>query len=252
MKVDICGVEIDRCTFDKAVETIISYALSANEPRYVVTPNAQHILLLQENTRFCEVYEKAFLVVADGVPLVWASKFLGRSLPGRVNGTDLFERLCQEAAKHELKVFLLGGRPGSAKGSAQVLQQKHPGLKIVDTYCPPYSFETDSAEIALINEKIRAATPHLLFVALGAPKQEYWIYDNYQEIEVPISIGIGASFEFVSGMIPRAPLWMQKSGLEWFFRLVSEPKRLWQRYILGNPHFMWLVFKQRLGVLRSN
>lgn len=249
MKVDVCGVKIDKYNFDEAVEAIVHHALSQATPKYVVTPNAHHILLLQEDAHFREIYQNALLVVPDGVPIVWASKFLGRPLPGRVNGTDLFQRLCEVASEKGLRVFLLGGRPGAADSAAQVLQHKHPGLNIVGTYCPPYGFEEDTAELALVNTKIKAASPHILFVGLGAPKQEYWMYANYQEIGVPISIGIGVSFELVSGMVTRAPVWMQKLGLEWFFRLVVEPRRLWKRYIIGNPHFLWLVLKQRLGLL---
>ncbi|MES1024044.1 WecB/TagA/CpsF family glycosyltransferase [Gloeocapsa sp. BRSZ] len=246
MRINICGVKIDQVTLDGAINLIVEHALVGTEPNYVVTPNAQHILLLQNDTHFSEIYAKAFLVVADGVPLVWASRLLGKPLPGRVNGTDLFERLCQVAAEKGLKVFLLGGRPQAAENAAKLLQQRHPNLNVVGTYCPPYGFETDPAELALINSKIKTAAPHLLFVGLGAPKQEYWMYQVHQELGVPVSIGIGGSFELVSGAVPRAPVWMQKSGLEWFFRLIAEPRRLWKRYILGNPHFVWLVFRQWL------
>lgn len=248
MKVDVCGVKIDKCAFDEAVAAIVHHALSSVTPKYVVTPNVHHILLLQKDAHFREIYENAFLVVPDGVPLVWASKFLERPLPGRVNGTDLFERLCKVASEKGLKVFLLGGRPGAADSAAEILQHRHSGLNIVGTYCPPYGFESDTTEVALINTKIRAAAPDILFVGLGAPKQECWMYANYQELNVPISIGIGVSFELVSGMVTRAPKWMQKTGLEWFFRLMVEPHRLWQRYLIGNPLFLWLVLKQRLGL----
>ncbi len=250
MKVNICGVKIDRHSFDQVIEEITRHLHSSDTPEYVVTPNVHHILLLQKDTHFRKIYQDAFLVVPDGVPLVWASKFLQTPLPGRVNGTDLFEQLCKVAAEKKLRVFLLGGRPGAADIAAEVLQARHPDLEIVGTYCPPYGFETDAAELALVNRKIKAAAPQILFVGLGAPKQECWIYDNFQEIGVPISVGIGVSFELVSGVVKRAPVWMQRAGLEWFFRLVVEPRRLWQRYVIGNPIFMGLVLRQRLGLLR--
>ncbi|BAU06853.1 glycosyl transferase, WecB/TagA/CpsF family [Fischerella sp. NIES-3754] len=170
------------------------------------------------------------------------------SLKGRVNGTDLFEKLCAIAAEKQLKIFLLGGRPGASDKAKEVLEKRHPNLQIVGTYCPPYGFESQPEELAIINSKIREAKPDILFVGLGSPKQEYWIYGNYKTLNVPISIGIGVSFELVGSMVKRAPLWMQKSGLEWFFRLLMEPQRLWKRYILGNPLFVWLVLKQRIGV----
>jgi N-acetylglucosaminyldiphosphoundecaprenol N-acetyl-beta-D-mannosaminyltransferase len=248
VRVSICGVEIDKYTFDEVVEAIAQHALSNGTPEYVVTPNAQHILTLQKDAHFREIYRKAFLVVPDGVSLLWAAKFLQTPLKGRVNGTDLFEKLCAIAAQKELKIFLLGGRPGAAEKAKETLQGRHPSIQIVGTHCPPYGFESNPAELALINSKIKAAAPHILFVGLGAPKQEYWIYANYQELGVPISVGIGVSFELVADMVRRAPVWMQKTGLEWFFRLIVEPRRLWQRYIIGNPHFILLVLRQRLGL----
>jgi len=248
MKVNICGVEIHKYAFDEVVEAITNQAISGSTPEYVVTPNAQHILSLQNDTHFQEIYRKAFLVVPDGVSVLWAAKFLQTPLKGRVNGTDLFERLCAIASLKGLKIFLLGGRPEAAQKARETLQIRYSNLKIVGTHCPPYGFESNPAELAEINTKIKAATPHILFVGLGAPKQEYWIYANYQELKVPISIGIGVSFELVADMVKRAPVWMQKSGLEWFFRLMVEPGRLWQRYIIGNPLFIWLVLSQRFGL----
>jgi len=249
MRASICGVKIDRHSFDEVVEAITNYAVSGDVPEYVVTPNAQHVLTFQKDAYFRDIYHKAFLVVPDGVPLLWAAKLLKTPLNGRVNGTDLFEQLCAIAADKDLKVFLLGGRPRAADKAAQVLQSRHPTLNIAGTYCPPYGFEADAEELAKINRIIKIAAPHILFVGLGAPKQEYWIYANYKEVGVPISIGIGVSFELVSGMVTRAPVWMQKIGLEWFFRLMMEPRRLWQRYLIGNALFVWLVLKQRLGLL---
>jgi N-acetylglucosaminyldiphosphoundecaprenol N-acetyl-beta-D-mannosaminyltransferase len=250
---NVCGARIDAQSIDQVVESVIEYATKpAAPPQYVVTANAQHVLLLQENAQFRAVYRDAFLSVPDGVPLLWAARFLGNRLPGRVNGTDLFERLAEAAAHTGLRIFLLGGRPGAANKTAQVLESRYPGLCISGTYCPPYGFETDQAESVRINQEIRAAAPDLLFVGLGSPKQEFWIYANHQKNAVPISIGIGASFEFVSGMVKRAPAWMQKAGLEWLFRLTTEPQRLWMRYLIGNPRFAWCVLRQKMGLLKGH
>jgi N-acetylglucosaminyldiphosphoundecaprenol N-acetyl-beta-D-mannosaminyltransferase len=249
MRINICGVEIDEYNFEEVLERIINHAVTGRSPEYVVTPNAMHILSLQKDASFREIYRKAFLVVPDGVSLLWSANFLNTPLNGRVNGTDLFEQLCAIAADKGLKVFLLGGRTGAAEAAREILEARHPNLKIVGTHCPPYGFESQSAELALINVKIQAANPDLLFVGLGAPKQEKWIAANYQQLSVPISVGIGVSFELVANMVSRAPVWMQKTGLEWLFRLIVEPGRLWKRYIIGNPLFIWLVLKQRLGLL---
>ncbi|MDZ8024394.1 MAG: WecB/TagA/CpsF family glycosyltransferase [Nostoc sp. ChiQUE01a] len=251
-RVNICDIQIDKYPFDRVVEAIAHQAISGSTPKYVVTPNAQHIVALQHDARFRLIYHQAFLVVPDGVPLLWAAKLFNTPLSGRVNGTDLFEHLCKISADKGLKVFLLGGRTGAAKKAKQVLEARHPNLDIVGTYCPYYGFESDPEELKRINLAIQAAAPDILFVGLGAPKQEYWIYNNYQKLGVPVSIGIGVSFELVAGMVKRAPKFMQKAGLEWLFRLIMEPKRLWQRYFIGNIIFILLVLKQKFKLLWSS
>jgi N-acetylglucosaminyldiphosphoundecaprenol N-acetyl-beta-D-mannosaminyltransferase len=246
MGIDICGIRIDNYSFDKVVELIINHVLSGGTPGYVVTPNAHHILLLQKDKNFRKIYRDGFLVVPDGVSLLWAARILGTPLNGRVNGTDLLKKLCEISAEKGLRPFFLGGRPGAAEKAKEILETHHANLKIVGTHCPPFGFEAVPAELERINQKIEAATPDILFVGLGAPKQEYWIYDNYQKLDVPISIGIGVSFELSANMVRRAPVFMQNIGLEWLFRLTVEPHRLWKRYVFGNPLFIWLVLRQRL------
>lgn len=252
VKVNIGGVEIDRITFAETVDRVIQQAKSGAVPRYVVTPNAHHINLLQRDDRFRNVYRNAFLVVADGVSLLWAAQWLNRPLHDRVNGTDLFEQLCAVAADKGLKVFLLGGRPGAAQQAAQRLVKRHPTLCISGTHCPPYGFEQDPQALEQIDRAITAAQPDLLFVGLGAPKQEFWMYENCQRLGVPVSLGIGVSFELVAGMVQRAPRLMQITGLEWLFRLLVEPRRLWQRYLIGNLTFLKLVLQQKLALQRSS
>lgn len=252
MKINIHGVSIDSYSFEEVVKIITNHVFINSEPQFVVTPNAHHIVMLQRDAYFRKIYQDSFLSVPDGVPLLWAAQFLGTPLKNRVNGTDLFERLCKVSAEKGFKVFLLGGRPGAAVTAAKVLQTRYPNLDIVGTHCPPYGFEHCIEELALINTAIKAADPDILFVGLGAPKQEKWIYENYQQLGVPISLGIGVSFELVSGMVTRAPKLMQQLGLEWFFRLVMEPRRLWRRYVGSNTVFVWLVLKQRFGSIYKN
>jgi N-acetylglucosaminyldiphosphoundecaprenol N-acetyl-beta-D-mannosaminyltransferase len=240
----IAGVRIDNRAFGDVVATIVEHAASGRAAGYVVTPNAHHVVLFQKDARLREIYEGAFLSVPDGVPLLWAARLLGEKPRGRVNGTDLFEALCAEAAGRGLRVYLLGGREGAAPAAARRLQERHPALEICGTYAPPFGFENDPVEAARILERINAARPDLLFVGLGAPKQEYWMHANRARLNVPVSLGIGVSFEFVGGVVRRAPVWMQKTGLEWLFRLVAEPQRLWKRYLVGNSEFFVLVVRQ--------
>jgi N-acetylglucosaminyldiphosphoundecaprenol N-acetyl-beta-D-mannosaminyltransferase len=244
MRVNIAGVDIDPYSFDEATEIILNHVLAKGRPEYVVTPNAQHIVDLQNDLEFQWIYRNAFLVVPDGISVVQAAKFLRRPLNGRVNGTDLFERLCAIAAEHHLSIFLMGGRPSAADCAVTVLQQRHPSLKVAGTYCPPLGFERDEAELQRIQDTIRAAAPDILFVGLGAPKQEKWMARNYEALNVPISLGIGVSFELVSSMVKRAPKLMQETGFEWLFRLIVEPRRLWKRYVIGNALFIWLILRQ--------
>lgn len=249
-RVNVCDIQIDRYSFEEVVDLISSHIISNhNSPEYVVTPNAQHIVNLHKDSYFQNIYQQAFLVVPDGVPLLWAAKLFKTPLSSRVNGTDLFEKLCQVADEKNLKVFFLGGRPQAAQKAAQVLRERYKNLNVTGTYCPPFGFESDLKELDKINLLLKESAPDILFVGLGSPKQEYWIYQNYQRLNIPISIGIGVSFELVSGMVNRSPKWMQKMGLEWLFRLMMEPRRLWKRYILGNLVFLFLVFKHKLKLL---
>jgi N-acetylglucosaminyldiphosphoundecaprenol N-acetyl-beta-D-mannosaminyltransferase len=245
--VDIAGVHIDALSFADTVRAIIEHVEHGSEPSYVITPNAHHVVMYQRDALLRAIYQRAFLVVPDGVPLLWAARVLGYKLHGRVNGTDLFETLCAEAAKRELRVFLLGGREGAAQAAADRLLVRHPALRVCGTYCPPVGFERSPAEVERAISSVEAASPDVLFVGLGAPKQEYWMFFHARRIGIPVSLGIGVSFEFVGGVVPRAPRWMQKSGLEWLFRLASEPARLWKRYLYGNLHFCSLIMSQYLA-----
>jgi N-acetylglucosaminyldiphosphoundecaprenol N-acetyl-beta-D-mannosaminyltransferase len=245
-KVSIINTQIDNLSFCKTVDTIVQWLQKKECPRYVVTPNVDHIIRLQQDKEFQEIYEKADLVVPDGMPLVWAARFLGTPLYEKVSGSDLFEKLCEIAAREQFKLFFLGGNPGDAEQARENLLQKNPGLSVVGIDCPEFGFEHSSDEKRRIAEKIINAGPDILFVGLGSPKQEKWIYHYYRQIGVPVSIGIGVSFSFAAGTIKRAPVWMQKAGLEWFWRLVKEPGRLWKRYLVDDMKFFVLLLKQKL------
>lgn len=245
-RVLIAGVPVDALTRQDAARWILDRARAGGPPAYVVTPNAHHVALLRESSRFRRAYADAALSVADGISLVWASRVLGSSLPERVAGVDLFEDVCAAAAGGGIRVFLLGGRPGAAEEAARVLRRQYPGLEVAGTLCPPFGFENDPAEAERVAQAVRAAAPDVLFVALGAPKQEVWLQDNLPSLGVPVGVGVGAAFDFVSGQVRRAPRWMRRAGLEWLFRVIVEPRRLWKRYAVYNTRFIALVFRQRL------
>ena len=236
---------IDDCSFQQVCASIIAHAQDRGKPAYVITPNAQHIVLLENDKRLQAVYAHADLVIPDGISLLIAARLYGRSLQQRIAGVDIFKVLCGMAAEANLHVFLLGGRPGSAELAAAALQQSHPNLRF-SSYCPPFGFEQDEAALQDAADAIKAAQPDILFAALGAPKQEYWIYEHGLQMGVPVCIGVGGSFEIVGGVVPRAPQWTQNIGCEWLYRLYMEPRRMWRRYLIGNLEFASIVLRQRL------
>ncbi|MEP6473043.1 MAG: WecB/TagA/CpsF family glycosyltransferase, partial [Gemmatimonadota bacterium] len=210
-RVVVAGTPVDACTMAQSVSAIIARAQAGGPPSYVVTPNAAHLVQLQHDPGFRTIYRGAMLSVADGMPLVWASRALGAPLPERVNGTDLFVNLCKQAAETGLRVYLFGGRAGAADAAAAELVRRYPSLIMAGTCCPPFGFDADPVELARLDDVVKAARPDLLFVGLGAPKQERWIAAHALALGVPVSLGIGVSFEFVGGMVRRAPGWMQRS-----------------------------------------
>ncbi|WP_236058665.1 WecB/TagA/CpsF family glycosyltransferase [Planococcus glaciei] len=213
--------------------------------QYVVTPNVDHIMKLQTDRKFLKIYESASLVLADGQPIIWAARYLNKPLKEKVSGSDLFPLVCGMAAREKLKVFFLGGQEGVAEEAARRLKAKYTELNVAGIYSPPFGFEKNVEENEKIIKLIVDAQPDILFVGLGAPKQEKWIYENLEKIRVPVSLGIGASFDFEAGIIQRAPAWMQKSGLEWFWRFSQEPKRLFRRYFVDDSKFLILLMKEK-------
>jgi N-acetylglucosaminyldiphosphoundecaprenol N-acetyl-beta-D-mannosaminyltransferase len=236
---------IDNCSLAQVCASIIAHAGSRGRPAYVITPNAQNIVLLEKQRRLQEVYDHADLVIPDGISILMAARLYGRSLQQRCAGVDIFKALCGQAAEADLHVFLLGGRPGSAELAAKALQRDHPNLRL-STYCPPLGFERNADGLKQTADAITAARPDILFVALGAPKQEYWIYEHGLQLSVPVCIGVGGSFEIVGGIVPRAPRWTQNMGCEWLYRLCREPRRMWRRYLIGNLEFASIILRQRI------
>ncbi len=241
--VDFCGIFINSAAFEE-VCAVIEKAISDGEPSHIVTPNADHIVRLQRDALLREVYRSALLVLADGMPVVWALKVVKKPVKGKMSGSDLLPKLCGAAAEKGYKVFFLGGRPGAAVRAAEKIKRQYPGISIKGVYSPPFGFENDEDENRKIIGMLKSAGADILFAGLGTPKQEKWIYKHKEDYRVPVSIGVGAAFDFTAGFVKRAPVWMQKSGLEWFYRLVQEPGRLWKRYLAGNAVFAFLVFRE--------
>lgn len=207
--------------------------------------NAQIANLMKENSRFASAMQTGDILYADGVSVVLASWLLGSPISERVPGGELMEAICKEAAKESFSVYFLGGLPGAALKASQLLSSRYPGLRIAGTNCPAFGFEKRPEESQQVVDAIRAAKPDILVVCLGAPKQEIWAAENSAALGVSLIFPGGAVFDTLAGLRKRAPAWARNSGTEWLYRMVMEPKRLWRRYLLGNPRFLWLVFSYR-------
>lgn len=241
-RIKFLNTEVDNLTMNEAVQKIEQLILS-KKPSYVVTPNVDHIVKLEKDKEFQEVYKEADLILTDGMPLIWISKMKKTPIKEKVSGSDLFTEVCKLAANKGYKVFLLGAAEGVAAKAAENLKEKYKGLNVVGTYSPSYGFEKKEDEIQEIIKMINEVKPDVLAVGLGAPKQEKFLYNYRKQLNVPVSLAIGASIDFEAGNIDRAPEWMQHSGLEWFYRLYKEPKRMFKRYLVDDMKIFKLVFK---------
>ncbi|MDR3709353.1 MAG: WecB/TagA/CpsF family glycosyltransferase [Capsulimonadaceae bacterium] len=242
MKSNIGGIYFDNVTMEEAVESIRDMARGGTGPHLVCTANLDHLASLRKDSEFRDIYTTADLILADGMPIVWVSKFGPVPLKERVAGSDLLFSLAAESERSGLKLFFLGGKPGAASKTAEIFARKYPGIKIVGADCPDPCVLNTPEEDARICDLVTSSGTDVLLVGFGAPKQEKWISAHRDSLKVPVSIGVGAAFDMAAGMVRRAPRWMQRSGLEWAFRLIQEPRRLYGRY-LGNdlPYLVHLL-----------
>lgn len=231
-RISLLGVAVD-CVDQAGAIDWIARRVQTGRGGFVVTVNLDHLRRCVKDPSYADLVARADLVVADGMPLVWASRLRGgRQLPERVAGSSAMIDLCERAARDGQGVFLLGGDPGVADRAGKVLQQRFKDLKIVGVRCPPFGFECDGAEIAAICEQIRSSETGIVLVALGSPKQELLIDRIRDCLPAACWMGVGISLSFVAGDVKRAPVWLQRLGLEWVHRLVQEPQRLFKRYIV--------------------
>jgi N-acetylglucosaminyldiphosphoundecaprenol N-acetyl-beta-D-mannosaminyltransferase len=245
-RVNVAGVEVDNLSEGEAVAAI-ARRIEAGGAHYLCVINAAKAVAASRDARLRAALGKAALVTADGMSVVWAARWLGSPLKARVTGIDLFERLVAEAASRGWSVYFFGARDESVRGVVERFSREHVNLRVAgwrNGYFEP-------SEAAAIAEDIRRSKADLLFVAMGSPAQEYWIAEQLERTGVRFAMGVGGSFDHLSGRKPRAPRWMQRAGLEWLYRLRREPRRLWRRYLVGNLQFIRLVVGQRRARLRS-
>ncbi|MBK8961692.1 MAG: WecB/TagA/CpsF family glycosyltransferase [Candidatus Competibacteraceae bacterium] len=249
---DFFGVPIVNTTMDEALDWIVARAAALpltgaadpwEKPRngsLLAFVNPDCLNIAYRNERYRAVLQSAARVLPDGIGLKIGCRMLGVGLAANVNGTDLFPRLCERAAREGLRLFLLGARPGVAEQVAANMRQRYPALVVAGVQHGYF----DSSEQDAIIERINDSRAHLVLVAFGVPRQELWLAEHHQRLRPPVRLGVGGLFDFYSGRIPRAPLWLREIGLEWVWRLAQEPGRMWRRYLLGNPLFLYRVWRQ--------
>lgn len=236
-RIKILGVPFDPLGMEEAVERIASF-MAVDQCHLVVTANPETVMKAGEDRELMAILQEAQLVVADGIGIVWAARCLGTPLPGRVPGVELAEALVTLAAQRGYRVYLLGGAPGVAAEAARCLERKYPGLVIAGVQHGYFSREEEEGVVAAV----AAARPHLLLVGLGMPKQEKWIYRHRQRLGAAVAIGVGGSLDVFAGKVCRAPDWMCRRGLEWLYRLLSQPQRFFR--MLALPRFVLKVLAQ--------
>lgn len=245
-KVDILGTPVSSLTMDELFSDWERVIKGGEKTQVCITP-VNSILAARATARVQAIYKHADYVLCDGVPVKWASDFLGDPIKERITGLDVLPRIFPFASQRDISIFLLGATPGVAETLKEVMEAKHPGVKIVGTFVPPFRAIFSKEENEQMIEAINAAKPDMLLVSLTAPKQDIWIAENLEILDTHVAIGIGGAFEVAAGMIKRAPLWMQKSGLEWLYRFLQEPKRMFRRYFVEAPVFIPLIIQQKFN-----
>ncbi len=247
-KVNVLGVGVNNTTIPQAVDEI-GRLLESGGTHYICVSNVHTVMMCQSDEEYRRIHNAAAMVTPDGRPLGWLQTWRGFPQRERVYGPDLMLACCERSVDAGWKHFFYGGKEGVPEKLKETLTARFPGLEVVGCYSPPFrppTPEEDEAEVRMINE----SGADLVWVGLGAPKQELWMGRHAGRVHAPVMLGVGAAFDFHTGTVKQAPKWMQRHGLEWLFRLCVEPRRMWRRYIYNNPMFLVLAACQLLGLKR--
>ena len=236
---------VNNVDIDEALTEIERLIREPNRQSYVVAINVDVVMKIEHDDYLKKIVDEADLVLVDGKPLVWISKWHKQPVKAKVSGSDLVPCLCKRAADSKHSVFIIGGKDGVAEQAKYNLENILPRIDIIGTYAPPLGFEKCPEEIEKINKIISKAHPDILIACFGCPKQEKWIYENYKKYDAKVSICAGATVDFLAGNIKRSPKWMSDCGLEWFFRFLQEPKRMFRRYFIDDFKIIGLIWKYR-------
>jgi N-acetylglucosaminyldiphosphoundecaprenol N-acetyl-beta-D-mannosaminyltransferase len=245
-KINILGVAVSAVNLNIALNNIEDW-IEQRQPNYVCVRDVHGVVESQRDERLRQIHNNAGMVTPDGMPLVWISKLKGHLQVDRVYGPDLMLALCRRSLEKGYRHFFYGGAEGVPERLAQRLQQRFPGLRVVGTYSPPFRPLTEVEDEAIVRT-INASQADIVWVGLSTPKQEKWMAEHVGRLNASVLLGVGAAFDFHAGLKRQAPRWIQRSGFEWLFRLLTEPRRLWRRYLVNNPTFIFLITLQLLGL----
>lgn len=243
----ILGIKINAINLISAVASIFSW-VDKEEKQYVCLAPAHAIMSAYHDPKLVNVYNRSGMTTPDGMAIVWILKLNGFKKVGRVYGPDLMQAVCEASLENGYSHYFYGGEAEVVKKLVQLFQEKYPGLNVVGYESPPFRPLSNEEEVDL-QRRMEDLKPDILWVGIGSPKQEEWMSEHIGKLDVNVMVGVGAAFDFLSGSKKQAPKWIQRSGFEWLFRLFSEPKRLWRRYI-QYPKFVFLVLLQHLGLIR--
>ncbi|MBE2182893.1 MAG: WecB/TagA/CpsF family glycosyltransferase [Anaerolineae bacterium] len=242
MKLDLFGVQTDAQPFAEAVDRLAEWSVETQARRYVCTCPVYTLMMCYERPPVMAAVNGADMVTADGVPVVWLQRKRGATMAERVYGPDVMQALCERTANTPARHYFWGGENGVAAALAAQLRSQAAGLQVAGSYSPPIAplgSEPDASAISRLND----SGADVIWVGLGSPKQDLWMAQHRPYLNAPLLIGVGAAFDMLAGVKKQAPRWMQRTGLEWLFRLLQEPGRLGKRYLIYNPKFLWLTFR---------
>jgi N-acetylglucosaminyldiphosphoundecaprenol N-acetyl-beta-D-mannosaminyltransferase len=235
---------MDNATLEEVVAHI-EECIAERRVGQVITPNVDQIVRCEWDSYFKDICKSCELLLVDGHPLIWIAKLYGRPFKEKICGADLILSLCGISAQKGYSIFLLGAAPGVAALAAEKLKARHPGLKIAGAYSPPLGFEKDEKEIERMNRILFESKADLLFVGMGVPKQDIFIYENMHKYQIPLSFSVGGAIDFIAGKQRRAPKWIGRLGYEWLFRFFCNPRRLFRRYFIDDAKILFLAWKYR-------
>lgn len=241
-KQPLLNTYVNNVNMDEAIQAIEDM-IASEKKSYIVAINVDVVMKIENDSYLKDITDHANMVLVDGKPLEWIAKWHKRPIKAKISGSDLVPILCERAAGKGYSIFIIGGKEGIAEKAKQNLERDLPGIRIVGTYAPPFGFEKNENELNKINSMISDAHPDLLIACFGCPKQEKWIYENYQKYDAKVSVCAGATVDFLAGNVNRAPKWMSNHGLEWFYRFLQEPKRMFKRYFVDDVKIIKLIRK---------